>query len=251
MLYAYCDESGHERQDQFMFLAGFVGNEDQWKLNDKKWNESGGGEGFHTKNVVRKPTRAEPKLARLSSVPLYCGLRPIVGGVRMSDYWDLVSGTQFERRAKGWCVALYPLVLETILFIPKNERVEFIFDEQCEYQPFAERAMEAISEFPNERLRTENGSPKLASLRFVHRERTIRTQPADFLAFALRSFFREPQSDAARLTRPILDCIASSRRIGEIFSREKVRLILRSMPTLGLEGGTNQVTREETRRKKR
>ena len=78
MLYAYCDESGHDRQDQYMFLAGFLGNKEQWKLAHRKWKEAGGGKGFHTTNVVRKPERAERKLARLGSVPVFCGLRPII-----------------------------------------------------------------------------------------------------------------------------------------------------------------------------
>lgn len=125
MLYAYCDESGHERQNQYMFLAGFLGDEEQWSLACRKWKEAGGGQGFHTTNVLRTK-RAEPRLAFLGSVPVFCGLRPIISGVRVSDYWDLVEGTRFEKRAKGWCTALYPLVLETLLYIPSDQRVEFI-----------------------------------------------------------------------------------------------------------------------------
>jgi hypothetical protein len=150
----------------------------------------------------------------------------------MSDYWDLVKGTQYEKRAKGWCTALYPLVLETLLYIPKNERVEFIFEEQNEYRPFADCVMKAISQYPDERLCNADGLTKLAKWNFVPKKRAILNQPADYLAFAMMSFFRDPQGDAARLTKPILECIGNFPVVGEIFSRQKIRMILAAMPAL-------------------
>jgi hypothetical protein len=230
MLYAYCDESGHEQREQYMFLAGFLGNEKQWRLAATEWRRAGGGPEFHTTSLVRRK-RSESKLARLATVPTFCGLRPIVTGVRMSDYWDLVSGSPDEKRAKGWCVALYPLVLETLISIPNSERATFIFEEQFEYQPYAHRVMNAVAEYPDQRLRTETGLSKLAHWDFLPKEMTILTQPADYLAFSLMSFFREPGSQAARLTKPMLDCIGNFRRVGAILSREKVRQWIKSMPS--------------------
>ena len=115
-------------------------------------------------------------------------LRPIVTGVRMADYWDLVSGSPDEKRAKGWCIALYPLVLETLISIPNSERAMFIFEEQFEYQPYADRVMNAVAEYPDDRLRTGTGLSKLADWDFLPKQMTTLTQPADYLAFSFMSF---------------------------------------------------------------
>ena len=205
MLHAWIDESGHEQKDDFMFLAGFLGSKDQWRRFADRWVEMGGTPSFKTRHVVRDRERAESKLARLGSVPTSCGLRPMVAGVRMADYWDLVAGTDQERKSKGWLVCLYPLVIETLLSVPKDELVEFGFDSQDTYEIDAGHVFRAIEDCPDERLRHSDGLTKVASWRFVPHGRTTLTQPADYLAYAWRSHMRDPNSEESRLTKPILD----------------------------------------------
>jgi hypothetical protein len=153
-------------------------------------------------------------------------LYPLTSGVRASDYWDLVSGTLHERNAKSWCTALYPLVIEALLFIPASDRVEFIFEQQTEYQPYADRVFGAVLKSSDERFKTNAGLPKLARWGFVPKESTILTQPADYLAFALAHFYKDPASLKSKLTRPILDSVADLKEVGHLMTREQARKIL-------------------------
>jgi hypothetical protein len=107
MLTAYIDESGHESKN-WMFLAGFLGTDEQWKSFVPLWKSALGPQRkqLHMSDLRWNTDGTKKLLARLGPVPSLSGLTPVLAGVRYGDYEDLVSGTRFEKEMKGWLVCL-------------------------------------------------------------------------------------------------------------------------------------------------
>ncbi len=89
MMRAYIDESGHEGKG-WTFLAGYLGNEDQWKEFVPKWREGLGPrrKSLHLTGLRWNGShqhRTQNLLARLGPIPEECNLIPILGGVRYGD----------------------------------------------------------------------------------------------------------------------------------------------------------------------
>jgi hypothetical protein len=206
MVYVYCDESGHERRDQYMFIAGFLGRESNWTALAREWKEAiGKRRNFHLKTLFRKPERSRKLLTQLGMLPEKHRLLPLLSGVRADDYWDIVQGTTIEKFAKAYCVALYPIVLDALIFIPDTERVEFVMETQIEYQPYADRIFNAVAEYSEPRLKTEGGKSKLANWSYVPKASSILTQPADYLAFAALQHYRDPNGAKWDICRAIVE----------------------------------------------
>jgi hypothetical protein len=110
MLYAYLDETGQESKE-WVYVAGFVGNADHWRKFIPAWEE-----GFHGSqrkhlhmNKLRFKHQSEKRLLEtLGPIAINCGLEPLIGGVRVSDYEDLLGGDQFQTR-RLLCVCYFPL----------------------------------------------------------------------------------------------------------------------------------------------
>jgi hypothetical protein len=224
MLTAYIDESGHESKG-WMFLAGFLGNEDQWKGFVPLWKSALGPQRkhLHMSDLRWNSTGTKNLLARLGTVPNMCGLTPVLTGVRYSDYEDLVSGSPFEKSLKGWLVCLLPLILQILRVVPDGERLEVVFEEQNQYEPFAHKALGTIAEL-NGSIRTVNadGKPKLAKWSFVPKGSTIMTDAADYFAFALRAGWTDKKSKKAIWSGPIMQS-GNGNGIGYIMKRKDVR----------------------------
>jgi hypothetical protein len=233
VLTAYVDESGQDTQD-YVFLGGFVGNDAQWKQFSADWKIGlGGRKGLHMRKLRWAHPRTERLLQRLGPIPHRCLLQPIVGGVRVRDYADLVNGTIEEKIISGYVAALYPLVIRTLLWVPANERVEFIFEAQDRYQPFAEAVLRSIATNPRDPgMITSDGQSKLANWRFVPKDSTTLTQPADYFVYALTQAYRDKKSERTRLCSPIFKDGPESTAIGEVLKRHQVRTIVQFTRTM-------------------
>jgi len=219
---AYIDESGHEAKN-WMFLAGYLGNEDQWKRFEIAWKIGLGPQrkSLHVHDLRWNHHRTKSLLERLGPIPEECGLIPILSGLRFSDYEDLVSGGPAEKLLKGWLASLQPLILQMLRVVPNDERVEVVFEEQREYQPYANLAFTSFLAVPDHPWkRTKDGRPKIAKWSFVPKGSTIRTDPADYLAFALRELWTDQHSKKTGWCRPILK---SGAGVGKIFKRQEIR----------------------------
>ena len=236
MLRAYIDESGHESKD-WMFLAGYFGAEDQWKVFAPKWQQALGPrrQSLHMRELRWNSESTKRLLARLGPIPDSCGLKGMIGGVRFQDYEDLVSGQREEKTMKGYIAVLIPMVLNTLRVIPPTERIELVFDQQDEYEPFANLALQWLATPDHPWRRTVDGKPKLAKWSFVPKGSTILTDPADYLAFALRAVRINEKSKKTQWCMPILRAGEGS-GYGKVFTRAQIRKQIMDSYTMALIG---------------
>lgn len=222
---AYLDESGHETKDR-VFIAGFLGNEAQWKQLIPLWRTAlGKRRALHMNELRWGHPRTKKLLERLGPIPDECKLTPILGGVRVSDYEDLVAGTIDEKLLKGYIACLFPLVLQLLRVIPDDDRVELIFEKQKEYEPNADLVLSALVNLMDERIpggRGTDGRPKLAKWSFVPKDSTILTQPADYFAYALQQVWRDKKSQKTEWCKPILNS-GGGEGVGGIMNRAEIR----------------------------
>src|SRR2546422_542443 len=242
MLTAYVDESGHETKD-WMFVAGFLGNDEQWKKFVPLWRKALGQRNALHMNSVRwnnDKGRTKALLARLGPIPDKCNLTPVLGGVRVKDYEDLLVGTPGQKLLKGYVACIYPFVINVLRHIPKNERLERVFEQQDEYRPFTECALAAIVSLRNERpdwFLTNDGLPKLAKWSFVLKDSTILTQPADYFVYALRQLYQDKNSKKVEWCKPILGS-GNGQGIGGIMKRREMRQSIIQLPFMAIYAQT-------------
>lgn len=199
MLTAYVDETGHEGND-LVVLAGFLGNEDQWKACESGWRVGlGRRKHLHMKSLRwSKPNRIEPLLSKLGPVPHDAGLQAVYAAVKVADYADLVDGTVAERVWKGYIIDLLGLIDVVSKHIPAHETFKLVMEAQDTYEIQAQLVYKACD------ARTPDGRRKLVSLEFVPKDECSLTQPADYLAYALHQEYRDPKSLKSGLCAPIL-----------------------------------------------
>lgn len=230
MLCAYLDETGQEEK-QWVFMAGYLGNEDQWKQCVIEWKkELGNKKSLHMKELRFKKERDRDLLARLGPIPYNCGLRKVVGGVNVSHYEDLVRGTLFEKQAKGYMACLTPLIVSILQAIPPNEQVEIIFEQQTRYEEPTDKFLNniQIASMSHPELwqfRTSDGKPKLAKWGFVPKSSLL--EPADYLAYAYAQYHRDKNSQRAQWCMPILEegnvKADEVQSIGKVMTRDEIR----------------------------
>jgi hypothetical protein len=232
MLTAYLDESGHETKE-WMFVAGFLGNDEQWKKLAPLWRAAlGQRKALHMKGLRWNNTRTRELLARLGPIPDKCKLTPVMGGVRGRDYEDLLEGTPAQKLLKGYVTCIYPLVINVLRHIPSNERLEIVFEQQDEYQPFAECALAAIVS-----LRNRRPDWFLTNWSFVPKDSTILTQPADYFVYALRQLYQDKNSKKTEWCRPILNS-GDKQGIGAIMKRSEIRQSVIGLPFMAIYAQT-------------
>ena len=157
----------------------------------------------------------------------------VLGGVKVADYADLVSGTPAEIPLKGYVVALFPLIMTVLGAIPENETVEFVFEEQRQYQDLTSLVFETINNLPikeGEALGLPvsmffgpDGKTKITKWRQVPKDSTVLAEPADYLVFALTQFYRNRHSKKSRWCMPIIGD-KKAEAIGHILTREEARI---------------------------
>lgn len=224
MFTAYLDESGQE-QDDWMFVAGFFGTEDQWNSLRGKWVEAiAPRKHLHLTSLRFKKDCVKNTLAKAGPLPVSCGLIPMIGGVRQKDYMDLLSGTRDQKVLNGYVNCASFAVINAMRSLPPGESLEVVFEQQPRYGWMNDVAMQVIADDDHPELILPNGKSKLASWRSVPKGSTNLTEPADYLAFALRHSWGNANSQKTRLCRPMLDS-CEDKAVGKIMTRDEIRQI--------------------------
>jgi hypothetical protein len=225
VLTAYLDESGHhEKKD--VILAGFIGRESNWQECDKQWREALGRQrtSLHTKDLRFKKDGDRKLLERLGPVPYRCGLTAMFGHVRVSDYTDLVpQGTIFEKTFNGYVLSLFPMIQAALLRFP-NDKISLVFEEVGQYE-IATRMV--VRSFQN--VLGEDGKPRIHGVQFVNKGATNRTQPGDYLAFAMLQYLRDKSSVKSHWTSSIRQPETSSAPAFLPLDKETARAIIDSV----------------------
>lgn len=230
MLRAYIDESGHESKG-WMFLAGYLGREEHWSDFVPKWRMALGPQRkfLHMKTLRWNKDSTRRLLSRLGPIPEACALEGCMAGVRYQDYEDLVVGTPDEKLIRGYIACLYPLVIQVLRGTPRTDRVEFVFEQQRQYAPLVNIVMPIIAQAErpgNEEWKlTPNGKPRLAKWGFVPKGSTLMTDPADYLAFALREAWTDETSKKAQWCKSILTA-GSGTGYGKVLRRKEIRPLI-------------------------
>jgi hypothetical protein len=200
MLTAYLDESGQESRN-LMVLAGFLGDSDQWLKCEADWRAGLGKKKHLHMNDLRwsKPKRVKKLLDALGPIPHAAGLQAVFTSAAMSDYDDLVSGTEMERMLRSYILALVGMIQIIAKNIPDNETFKLILESNDQYELNAQSLFKA-----SRGLVTSDGRQKLVSIEFVDKGTTLLTEPADYLAYALIQMHRNPGSIKHTLCTPIL-----------------------------------------------
>ncbi len=204
MIFGYFDESG-ESGDGYVVVAGFVGRKKSWRSFVEEWSKVTGGRQIHLATMrlglKKAPKRFEKLLKDLAAIPPRVGLRPFVGSVKTSDYADSIKGTIAELTLKGYPIALLAM-LDAILNsdFPKRDRIEFIFEQQKEFEIERARAFDSYMRAPEHR--THHNKSRIA--RHSSQERSVLLEASDYLAYAVLQQLLDPSSQKATLTAPIL-----------------------------------------------
>jgi hypothetical protein len=221
MIRAYMDETGRESKD-YVLVCGHGGYRSQWAMFAGQWLEALGSQRkrLHMNRLRWSSPSTRLLLSRLGVIPERCGLKRIIGGVKVSDYEGVVSGTKAEKPLKGYIVSLFSAVIPALLALPDEERLEIVFEEQQEYESWVGTALSAIATLPNPRLYTRGGKTKLARWSFIPKETTALLDQADYLCYAKLQECREEKSNKAEWSAPIL---GNGEYIGKILNRDEVR----------------------------
>jgi hypothetical protein len=203
MITVYLDESEHSDASKYTVVAGFRGKKAHWDSFVPRWKQAlGNRKTLHMKslrwNHRSAETRVRDLLATLGPIPYDCGLVPVYGAVKASDYFDLVKGHPKFENLGGYLLSIahvFMLLLETV---PVYERIKIVCEEQEGYEPSANQLFKIF------RMTSHGGLyPKLVSIDFVPKGSTSLTEPADYLAFALGKSFSEPEGKKDLWCRPI------------------------------------------------
>ncbi len=222
LITAYLDESEHSVSDKYMAVAGFVGNDDQWNALVPAWREGLGNRKALRMSDLRfrsKPERARKLLARLGPIPYRCGLTPVAGVVRVSDYYDIVAGSkEAKRELSGYIVCLSGIIHALHRLIPSQHSIRIVCEMQPAYQHSAQKMWWALT-----RIIAHPKHPYFSGLEFIPKGSSLLMQPADFLAFALTKVFEDEESRTAQLC----DAILGDRKVsGYFIDRSKARKIM-------------------------
>lgn len=218
---AYLDETGQQERD-YVFVAGHIGYESQWQKFVPAWNAALGPQRkrLHMQSL-RWTKRTKSLLESLGPVPSDCGLKRLVGGVRVSDYDDLLPGSLAKKVVAGYACALLAVCTSVMLgSIPDGERYEIILEQQDVYALHAQAVFMTFERSPDPHFRNSDGLLKLAKWSFAPSNSTMLFDQADYLCYALANRYKDSRSLKARWCAPILE---GGETIGRIMAREEIR----------------------------
>ena len=132
MIHAYLDESGQQDND-YVVIAGHIGYTSQWSRFVDCWNGALGEQRkrLHMNSLRWSNHSTERLLKRLGPIPVECGLKRLIGGVRVSDYEDLVVGPKAKAAMKGYACSVLSVGVSLLLCdVPDGERFELVFEQQ-------------------------------------------------------------------------------------------------------------------------
>jgi hypothetical protein len=222
MIRAYLDETGQQGRD-FVFIAGHIGYESQWNHFAQAWSAALGSQRkrLHMRDLRWSSDSTKKLLANLGPIPAECGLKRLVGGVRVADYEDLIPGPKAQKALSGYACAVLALGVWLMLgSIPDAEQYELFFERQDRYSLQGNIALETLAQNPNPQFRNKNGQLKIAKWSYAP-ESTMLFDQADYLCYALGQKYKAPQSQRALWTASILE--SNTETIGRIMPRESIR----------------------------
>lgn len=147
MLTAYLDESGQESAGN-MFIAGHVGDDEQWRLFADKWRLAlGQRKHLHMHDLRWNNPHTRALLDRLGVIPTQCGLTRVLGGVKASDYTDLIRCERDARALMGYYFSLTALVTNLARWVPDNERLELVLEDQQRYRDVAKLIVSHVARY--------------------------------------------------------------------------------------------------------
>lgn len=215
MYSVYLDESGHETGEHVV-LAGYLGSEEQWVAFEKEWKEAlGTTEAFHIAKLRWNKDSTRRRLAKLGPIPHRHGLIKVIGAVKVSDYADLLQNMSEIYAVQGYHACLFPIIVEVLKAVRVGQHIRWVFEEQQDYE---QQARNVFRNFP------ETDRNRLTDISFVGKDASIRTQPADFLAYAMLQKRRAPQSIRAQWCEPIFSVNSF---LGMIVGRDLIRKIVK------------------------
>jgi hypothetical protein len=205
MLTIYLDESVDDNNSLWV-VGGYLGKKSNWKKYVPLWTkELVPLKSLHMKSLRLNSKQAKKRygetLKRLGSVPKRCGLIPFAGSVRVNDYKSEVTGSVLEILMIGYAMAIISVIDEILEFLPRNERIEVIFEERTVYAEHMINVMKFIKSLPQHR--TSRGKPVLAKWGAI--EKSLLTEASDYLCYALLQREIDQTSQKAELTAPILE----------------------------------------------
>ncbi len=256
MLTAYLDETGQE-QDDWMFIAGYMGTDEAWRKFPGLWAEAIGPQRkhLHMKELRFTKLSVQKMLAKAALVPKTCGLIPIAAGVRLKDYADLLFDEKDTLIHAAYMQCCRAVTIFAMRSLPVNERLEIVFERQDQYGWLAEMEFHKIASTTDhpQLLMADGKTSKLASWRFIEKMDTVLCEPADCLAYALLQHARNKQSLKSRWTYPI---VAADPKSGAaaLLNRETVKGVIlgekKQTILAGLQLVKQMILDEEARRKK-
>lgn len=206
MVTVYLDETEHSESGKYTVVAGFRGRKENWERFVPAWKQGlGKRKSLHMKslrwNEPKAERRIKPLLARLGPIPYQCGLIPVYGAVKASDYFDLVHGIPRLEDSGGYLLSIGHVFTVLLASVPPTERIKIVCEEQHQYEQSVRDLFSVFRKLTNK----ESLSPHLASVDFVPKGSTSLTEPSDYLAFSLGKTFSEPESKKDLWSRPIQD----------------------------------------------
>ena len=214
MMRAYMDESGHEG-GTVCVVAGFVGSKDAWENCADAWVQGlGRKKSLHMSGLRWKEDKTRRLLARLGPIPAASGLKCIAATVRHADYQKIVRPLVRDRFAKPWMLAFHMAFTRTLKWLPKNEPIKSVFEQQREYAPYVNVIHRLV-------FAIRKRDPRVLAFDFVPKGATHCTEPADYLAFMLRESEINPESQKAKMGESMLS--SNQQCIGDKFTRPMVK----------------------------
>ena len=216
------DESGTHAGANWCVVAGFVGRDEQWRKFVPRWKEALGKRRSLHMTDVRRWTKPDTKdtLLRLGRIPDECGLLRIFGAVRYADYCDLVPEPLLQTIMSPYMVAMQPCIGQALRYISREERIQFIFEQQLEYAPLVPLAENFFSDL----FRTPEGLPRVAGITYVTKGSTCCIESADYLAYALSQWKSDPTSLRSQLCKPIL---GNGGAVGAFLTKDKMQPVVK------------------------
>ena len=217
-----------------MFIAGHIGFESQWHGFAQAWNFALGPQRkrLHMRDLRWSSNGTKKLLARLGPIPAQCGLKRLVGGVRVADYEDLIPGPKAQKALTGYACAVLAIGVTLVIgSIPEGEQYDLVFERQDRYFVQARIALETLAKNPNPLYRNKNGQFKISNWSQASKESTALFDQADYLCYAFAHRHKAPQSQRALWTTSILE--SNTDTIGRIMTRDEIREAVMHEPFAG------------------
>jgi hypothetical protein len=127
-------------------------------------------------------------------------------------------------------VALYPLVIGVLNWIPKNERLNIVFEQQSTFAERREEILRVISR--QKQFIMPDGKSQLAA--WSSEPKNTQLEPADALAYTVLQEMRDHDSERYKVCSPMM---GDGTFVGKIFPKSFARAMfefINQMTTLGI-----------------